>query len=1338
MKIVKFFRKTYNGDEFLIEEDGKLKRIKKINKEIISNFRDFSIFLNLISYVDEFLKPERFFVEEDFYTVVFPYYGENEINIEKLSVDSKDLIAYKMLNIAQQVFHIPTLSFPVFSYDDILLNENDVIIQPPIWLSKNIVPPKNFRTFVAPEFEKEFKFSDRSVVYVFGKALEGLDLENEFFRSIIPNMVKEELNERTIHFVAPSLYQTFVNDEFVIPIIERPELYKILELVNEKSYKFIGVVGDQRLGKTTLLNMLQDRLQMEGKIVLRPTSITQLVNQLLQVAAGKVADEVLEELFNMIKNGGKIDVIVPLVGEVMDSIGDLFILVDDYQEKFDNFKAFLKELILLNFVNKHQIIAFSTEVFDEFEFIIDVNKFSKDDIKKILKKSFVKINGIDILTDFLFKISSGYPGILVEVLKLLVEKRILVKNIEKRVWECDFDRLSYTNIDQVYDISQNLDEDLFLKAKNIAILGQKFTDEELELLEEVCDISFQNLVKLLEGKGILYREYNVWRFTLRQYWEKFYEKIDDKEHMHKKLIEKYSKITFFGVYQKIAWHYKMLNQESKAIIYYIKSIRRGLEEYYSPNLLLYLISETEKLIPKDKILYTLLRFKLEVYRRVFKEVDFEIPDENIFEYLKILKMQINFQYDALKKYFEEDKERLNGYGLVGSYWRKLLYYQTLYVLEEYEKIDLEVLQKISDIPCTTSFVCSLKIGALLLLGNFYSQRNRLLSDFYFEKAKNIAKKNKIYHLLSIVYKDLSFNTSNMIIADNLLDKSIQYAEKAGLSNIAILSTLDKIRIMLYMGQIDKFFIELNKVRKIAKLRNLKPELASTYSLEVLYHIYNREFEEGYNDLQNFKRILDTVSIRGRYLRTLIMLYLFSERFTEAKKIYENVKDKSVFRQYGFDYFLKLAFAKSLDEFEMVWKEYRDSEIFLWREEIYALLGDKIAEVDPDGFFEQLNFLEREYSSQGLKLSLALLYEGYAKYYKVIGKSYKHQIYMSKVYSLYKEMGFKNYLKIIEKKNDFLKPFFEKSLNISKFIDSENISKSLKGYFEKANLSINLLEELKAIEEIEDPQNLLNYFAGKIVQYLPVTDVYIFVEDRQIEKKYKFSNTDDILQEDGIFSDPLKIKISDRVDKYLHYEIYVSNPLLSVTQENLYNILDFLEIIEYGFVTSLKTSILKLRSFLDPLTKLYTRYYFIEKLSQMFRRAIKFNEKLSVVMCDLDHFKKINDTYGHLIGDEVLKKIAQILRRNVRMTDVIGRYGGEEFIIFLPYSSSKQAYEIAERIRKKIEKLDEFPFKVTMSFGIASYPETKVNSPDELIHHADDALYKAKETGRNKVVMFNER
>lgn len=157
---------------------------------------------------------------------------------------------------------------------------------------------------------------------------------------------------------------------------------------------------------------------------------------------------------------------------------------------------------------------------------------------------------------------------------------------------------------------------------------------------------------------------------------------------------------------------------------------------------------------------------------------------------------------------------------------------------------------------------------------------------------------------------------------------------------------------------------------------------------------------------------------------------------------------------------------------------------------------------------------------------------------------------------------------------------------------------------------------------------------------------------------------------------------------------------------------------------------------DGLTKLYNRRYFMELLELEFQRSQRYQARFAFLMMDLDHFKVINDTYGHLIGDRVLYEIAQILQENLRVNDVVGRYGGEEFALFMPETDLKGALVVAERYRKRIEDFvlveKDQKIKVTISMGVACYPHPEINSVDDLIRLSDNALYKAKRNGRNRV------
>lgn len=155
-----------------------------------------------------------------------------------------------------------------------------------------------------------------------------------------------------------------------------------------------------------------------------------------------------------------------------------------------------------------------------------------------------------------------------------------------------------------------------------------------------------------------------------------------------------------------------------------------------------------------------------------------------------------------------------------------------------------------------------------------------------------------------------------------------------------------------------------------------------------------------------------------------------------------------------------------------------------------------------------------------------------------------------------------------------------------------------------------------------------------------------------------------------------------------------------------------------------------RSILDPLTQIYNRIKLDESLQIELDRANRTKREFSLIMTDIDFFKKVNDNYGHQIGDEVLVKFASQIKSNIRKTDILGRFGGEEFIIILPDTNKDGALKLAQKLRKIIEnyKFSE-NFQITASFGVSSYQENDTETT--ITKRADDALYKAKENGRNQ-------
>jgi two-component system cell cycle response regulator len=160
---------------------------------------------------------------------------------------------------------------------------------------------------------------------------------------------------------------------------------------------------------------------------------------------------------------------------------------------------------------------------------------------------------------------------------------------------------------------------------------------------------------------------------------------------------------------------------------------------------------------------------------------------------------------------------------------------------------------------------------------------------------------------------------------------------------------------------------------------------------------------------------------------------------------------------------------------------------------------------------------------------------------------------------------------------------------------------------------------------------------------------------------------------------------------------------------------------------------------DYLTGVLNRRAFMERMNGEINRSIRNKKEISIILMDIDHFKKVNDKFGHQVGDLVLQRFTERVLMASRSYDFVGRYGGEEFIIGLPQTTLEQAFQAAERMRKNIEKMEsplndnpQIPFRITASFGVASCLMESSEGIDSVIKLADEALYRAKTEGRNRV------
>lgn len=181
----------------------------------------------------------------------------------------------------------------------------------------------------------------------------------------------------------------------------------------------------------------------------------------------------------------------------------------------------------------------------------------------------------------------------------------------------------------------------------------------------------------------------------------------------------------------------------------------------------------------------------------------------------------------------------------------------------------------------------------------------------------------------------------------------------------------------------------------------------------------------------------------------------------------------------------------------------------------------------------------------------------------------------------------------------------------------------------------------------------------------------------------------------------------------------------------------LEVLSKHIALAIRKPTLYDRAVIDSLTTLYTKGHFVQQFQKLFSMSRRLGKSFSLIFIDIDHFKFVNDTYGHLTGDIVLHQVGQVLKNSIREYDSAYRYGGEELALLLPEAEEKDAIAIADRIRRKIEELEITgekgeTLKITLSAGVVSYTP-QYNSIEDMISQADQFLYQAKRSGRNRVV-----
>ena len=275
--------------------------------------------------------------------------------------------------------------------------------------------------------------------------------------------------------------------------------------------------------------------------------------------------------------------------------------------------------------------------------------------------------------------------------------------------------------------------------------------------------------------------------------------------------------------------------------------------------------------------------------------------------------------------------------------------------------------------------------------------------------------------------------------------------------------------------------------------------------------------------------------------------------------------------------------------------------------------------------------------------------------------------------------------------------------------------------ENGKLTLTACEGIKDAESLVDNSHILGALKSKKTKSIELPN-NIIIDGLLTEVKPHSIIVEPLLYKDAVLGVIILAGKSQQPSNIHHLDMFSNNLALALNN-------------------SLKHSQLQALVALDPLTGVYNRRFGFTRLTEEYSAAVRSGAPLGLLMLDLDHFKLINDTYGHIAGDKVLVSCTNKIKAILRRYDIVMRYGGEEFVAILPGASTHDTMVVADRIRALIES-SQVPYgddeiRVTVSVGVVSFPETPINKIEELIKNADEALYRAKSNGRNQVTLFDE-
>ncbi|WP_448377892.1 tetratricopeptide repeat-containing diguanylate cyclase [Fervidobacterium sp.] len=855
-------------------------------------------------------------------------------------------------------------------------------------------------------------------------------------------------------------------------------------------------------------------------------------------------------------------------------------------------------------------------------------------------------------------------------------------------------------------------KDLFL----VRVLGKEFDRQDLMIFSSITGKDGESMLRNLLKEQIVRSddgEYIVdYDFTFQM------EDDAQLKLIHEMMAKEYSKrIGSYNQYAlKAAFHYMRAGRELSAVVTYLRFVKVGLEKYtFSPSFLSDALRKAYEILKKNRKddSYAFHKLRTELQNRAgvgFEFKDGRLPEKRIFTYLKALELFVEEKYLDCVFYIDNT---LTSFELPKYKSLKLSLLKERAYQSYYDKLsdtgpDIEEIQKIK---IWNEKWAELKAEWLWLIGNALVYTNRKKATVYLNQALEIANQYNLKHLLVSIYNSFGMVYDGYLLSIMYFKEAIRIAGEIGYTRRSVTPRLNLARELLYFGKFKELFTEFSLLENSLKDYLSYSDLSFLYRLHGMVYSYLHRYEEG---LKYFKKAFEIESEKNlphHSLRGLILHEMLCGNRENAKELIQKYHDNPAIHTRAFEYFIAMIRAKDDKEFFRAWNDYITSDYTLLREEILYLFTEQIFKVDKERLANELDRWDSFYTSEMTKLSLLYILLAKQKYYELIQNKIKRDLVKLRISRILFDLG-------IEKD-------FNQSLKDSLFIDFRRDAVE--------NEIIDTLEILKSIDQKIGLDEFLRIFSNILINLFEPQHFFVSVTDRKTNLNSSIGIAPFDEKKSTVRFDPLEVYIKDNIDKDSEYLIFFSSNYFVLSEEDKKYIWDKIILLDELFASQVRGIIYRERATRDVLTGTYNRWRFLEILQEYIKEpAVSKNEKeISVFIADIDNFKKINDTYGHLTGDRVLKNIAAILKDNIGENGIVARYGGEEFVGAMKVDKAS-CVEICESIRKVIEKIsyDIFGFQVTISFGVASSSEK--HNITELIGLADKRLYIAKETGKNRV------